>query len=355
MRHSALKKALLALSVIALGAWLASWLIGRVVSSAWAGNAVATAAARPWPAELGAVDAVANRYPPLQSNEAAAKLTSLANALPKGEAVNGFLSREIVRGELSIGKPPPLPDVSALRELLLRETVVWKRPGGVGQIGDEATTASRVAQMTAARSLVASALAKARAHDPAAWEDLHAVWNLAQSVEAQPQMMEQTAAFSMVRMINGVAWKMPLPAPRWFGDLQKRDHVRPLLEAFQYQAASYWKSYARVFPTKWLAGSIEHDRHIAEAVFNATACDVSGRANELGVDLTSVWRRALRYRAEREATANALRLRDGKPIEPKSACSDGTWSFDGTTLRFTHDIPLAKGDKSMPLALRINV
>ena len=41
----------------------------------------------------------------------------------------------------------------------------------------------RAVQMTVARALVASALTKARANDPAAWEDLHAVWKLARSLD----------------------------------------------------------------------------------------------------------------------------------------------------------------------------
>src|SRR6058998_3447762 len=150
-------------------------------------------------------------------------------------------------------------------------------------------SATRALQMTVARSLVASALTKARANDLAAWEDLHVVWKLARALDGHPQMMAQTAALSMARMINAVAWKMPLPAPAWFGELQARDNVRPLLEAFQYQAASYWEDGARIFPTKWLATSVEHDRLIAEELLSATGCDVNARANELGTDLTFVW------------------------------------------------------------------
>ena len=66
----------------------------------------------------------------------------------------------------------------------------------------------------------------------------------------------------------------------------------------------------------------------------------------LGPDLTSVWRRAFRYRAEREATANALRVREGKPIETASRCSDGGWTFDGTTLRFSREIATAAPDRA---------
>jgi len=212
----------------------------------------------------------------------------------------------------------------------------------------------RTAQMTAARALVASALAKARGNDPAAWEDLHAVWTLRRSLDGHPQMMVQTAALAMARMINAVAWKMPLPAPAWLGQLQARDQVRPLLEAYQHQTASYWKDGARMFPTKWLAASVDHDRAIAEELANTTQCDVHARANELGTDLTSVWRRAFRYRAEREATANALRLRQGLSIETRSRCSDGAWSFDGKTLRFAKPLPAPeRRDLSMPMTLRL--
>ena len=56
---------------------------------------------------------------------------------------------------------------------------------------------------------------------------------------------------------------------------------------------------------------------------------------------SSVWRRAFRYRPEREATANALRVREGKSIETGSRCSDGGWTFDGTTLRFSREIATA--------------
>ena len=314
-------------------------------------EAVATSAARPWPGGMGTLDSAAERWPKFQANGASVNLTALANALPKNEAADDFVAREITRGELTIGEPPVLPDVSAIRELLLREAVVWKREDGIGGGNDE--NARRTMQLTAARALVASALKKARANDPAAWDDLHAVWKLARTLDGHPQMMAQTAALSMARMINAVAWKMPLPAPAWLGELQTRDDVRLLLEAFQHQTASYWEDSAWFFPTKWLANSVDHDRLIAEELFNLTRCDVNTPVNELGTDLTSVWRRAFRYRAEREATANALRVREGKLIEPGSRCSDGGWMFDGTTLRFSREIATAAPDKPMPLVLRV--
>jgi hypothetical protein len=338
-----MKKALVIVAVIALVVWALSWFRSPA--------AVATAGAQAWPGGLGTLDAVAGRWPPLQANAASVKLTALAKALPKDDAVDEFVWREIAKGELAIGAPPALPDVSAIRALLLREPIVWQRREGIG--GDDDTQTMRVVQLTAARTLVASALAKARANDPAAWEELHAVWKLARSLDGQPQMLTQTAALSMARMINAVAWKMPLPAPAWLGELQQRDGVRPLLESFQYQAASYSEDGLRLFPTKMLADSVDRDRGIAEELFRTTWCEVSPRANELGTDLTSVWRRAFRYRAEREATANALRVREGKPIETASRCSDGWWTFDGTTLRFSRAITTAAPDRPMPLVLRV--
>ena len=208
-------------------------------------------------------------------------------------------------------------------------------------------------QMRIARALIAAALVKARAKDSGAWDDLHAVWKLARSLDTQPQMMLQTAALSMERMLNAVAWKMPLPAAAWLSELQERDDVRALLDSFQFQAASYWKSGARWFPTKWLAESIDHDRHIAEDLSKLTGCDVNTPMNQLGTDVTWLWRRAFRYRAEREATLNALRVREGKLIESSSRCSDGSWTYDGTTLRFSREIPTAPPDNPMPLVLRV--
>ena len=312
--------------------------------------AVAMSAAQQWPGRMGTLEAVAERWPRLEPNEASVKLTSLAKTLPKNDALDDFVAREIARGELTIGEPPALPDVTAIRELLLREPIVWERHD---EIGDSQAIAMRTMQMTMARALVASVLAKARTNSPAAWDDLHAVWKLARSLDEHPQLMAQTAALSMGRMINAVAWKMPLPTPAWLSELQSRDDVRPLLDSFQHQAASYWKSGGRLFPTKWLANSIDHDRKIAEDLYKFTGCDVNTPMNELGTDLTSLWRRAFRYRAEREATANALRVREGKSIATGSSCSDGGWTFDGTTLRFSREIATSPPDSPMPLVLRV--
>jgi len=346
-----MKKALLILAAVAFVGWLLSSLGVSVLPWIFAEGAVTAAAAKPWPGELGSLESIASRYPPLEENAAARTLASLTDALPRSDAIEEYVRREITQGEITIGEPPVLPDVSAIRELLLRrESVVWERRDG---IGDEATTKLRATQMTVARALIATALAKARTNDPAAWDDLQAVWSLTRALDPYPQMMVQTAALSMARWINAVAWKMPLPPPPWFAEVQGRDFVPRLLEAFQFQVASYWNGREEMFATKWLANSIEKDRGIAEALFLENRSDVNAPMNDLGTDLSSVWRRAFRYRVEREATANALRVREGKAIESGSRCSDGAWTFDGTTLRFAREIATAAPDTPMPLVLRI--
>jgi hypothetical protein len=313
-------------------------------------GAVSTSSAQPWPGQMGTLETVEERWPKQQANDASVKLTALAETLPKDNtALDDFVAREIKRGDLNIGEPPAIPDVSAIRTLLLSGPVVWERHD---EIGDQRAIAMRVMHMRMARALVASALTKARGNDPAAWDDLHAVWKLARSLDGHPQMMAQTAALTMARMINAVTWKMPLPVPSWISELQSRDNVQSLLDAFQHQTESYRQSQ-RIFPTTWLASSIDHDRKIAEDLFNFTGCDVNTPMNELGTDLTSLWRRAFRYRAEREATANALRVREGKAIETSSRCSDGGWVFDGTTLSFSREIATAPPDDPMPLVLRV--
>jgi len=339
-----MKKALLvSVCVIALIVWVISWF--RVP------DAVSASAARPWPGGSGSLESVADRFPPLHANDASRKLTALATSLPQNEVADEYVLRQIARGELTISKPPALSDVTAIRELLLREPVMWERRVA---FDDPQVAGRRTLQMTMTRALVASALAKARTNDVTAWDDLHAVWKLARTLDGHPQMMAQTAAMAMARMINAVAWKMPLPAPAWFGELQASDSVRPLIDAFQYQTASYWNDGARIFPTKFLADSVDLDRGIAEELVKTTQCDVTTRMNDLGPDLRFVWRRAFRYRAEREASANALRVRERKAIETKSVCSDGAWSFDGTTLRFSREITSGTNEEPMPLVLRVS-
>lgn len=341
-----MKKVLVLLVVLAAAVYVASWF--------WADDEVAAAGARPWPAGLGTLAAFADRYPPQHENQAARELTRLAGSIAENDAVTVYVRQEIARGELTIAAPPAIPDVTAIRDLLLREPIVWERDLSQQHGGLLPKVALHVSLM---RTLVASALGRARQHDAGAWNDLHAAWSLTKSLDPHPHPILRIVAMSMTRAINAVAWKMPLPVPAWFDEVHNRDFVRPLLETLQYEQWLKWRH--QKFPTKPFAAAIDRERAITGNLARMTDCEYRGplqtgdRRDPVG-RLDIAWRRAFRYRAEREAVANALRARAALPIEQGSHCSDGRWTFDGTTLRFAMPIPLPeRRDTSMPLTLHI--
>ncbi len=340
-----MKKALIVLLPLAAAIYVASWF--------WAGDEVAAAAARPWPEGLGTLAAVADRYPPQHENEAARKLTKLAGSVAESDAVTTYVRQEIARGELAIAEPPTIADLSAIRDLLLREPVVWERDLSQQHGGLLPKVSMHLALM---RALVASALGRARRNDVAAWDDLHAAWNLSKALDAHPHRILRIVAMSMTRAINAVAWKMPLPVPAWFHEAQDRDFVRPLFETLQYEKWRTWRH--QKFPLKQFAEAVDRERTLTSDIARVTECEFhSAPATRVApdvADLNITWQRAFRYRVEREATANALRARAGQPIEDGSHCSDGGWSFDGKTLRFAKPIALPeRRDTSMPLTLQI--
>jgi len=341
-----MKKALVMLALLAAAVYVASWF--------WGGDEVAAAAARPWPNGLGTLAAVPDRYPPQHENEAARKLTKLAAAVVENDAVTTYVRQEIARGELTIAEPPAIADVSAIRDLLLREPVVWERDLSQQHGGLLPKLAMHLSLMHA---LVASALGRARQHDVAAWDDLHAAWNLTKALDEHPHLILRIVAMSMTRAINAVAWKLPLPVPAWFDEVQDRDLVRPLFETLQFENWRKWRQ--QTFALKPFAERIDRERTLTGELARVTECELH-RVSETGdrsdpiARLDIGWQRAFRYRVEREATANALRARAGQPIEEGSHCSDGGWNFDGKTVRFAKPIALPeRRDTSMPLTLHV--
>jgi hypothetical protein len=341
-----MKKALILIVVLAAVVYVASWF--------WARDKVGAAAARTWPDRLGTLAAVPGRYPPQHENDAARKLTKLAGSIADNDAVTAYVRQEIARGDLTITEPPRIGDVSAIRDLLLREPVVWERDLVQQHGGLLPKVAMHLSLM---RILVASALGRARLHDAAAWDDLHAAWNLTKSLHGHPHIILRAVAMSMTRAINAVAWKMPLPEPAWFAEVQDRDLVRALIETLQFEN---WRTgKEQMFPLKPFAARIERERILAGELARMTECEFNrvtepADRNDPNGRIDIGWQRAFRFRVEREATANALRIRAGQPIEEGSHCSDGRWSFDGKTLRFTKPIALPeKLDSSMPLTLHV--
>lgn len=335
--------------LISLGAavYVASWF--------WAGDEVEAAAAKPWVHGLGTVATVSARYPPQHENEGARKLTTLAGGFAEDEAITRYVRQEVARDALAIAEPPAIADLSAIRDLLLREPVVWKRDLEQ-QHGGLLPKVTMFQSLT--RALIANALGRARRNEPAAWDDLRAAWNLTKSLDGHPHRIVRVVAISMTRAINGVAWKMPLPVPAWFDEVQQRDFVRPMFETLQYENWRAWR-HQRFVPIKSLAAAIDGQRVLTSDLASVTECDfhaapASQRTPADAYRLDIIWRRAFRYRVEREATANALRARAGQTIEEGSRCNDGRWSLDGKTLRFTRPIALPERlDTSMPLTLHI--
>lgn len=341
-----MKKALVIIVLLAAAVYVASWF--------WAGDKVDAAAARSWPDGLGTLASVPDRYPPQHENDAARRLTKLAGPIAEDDAVTAYVRQEIARGDLTIAQPPPIVDVSAIRDLLLREPVVWESD----LVQQHGGLLGKVAMhLTLMRALVTSALGRARKNDVAAWDDLHAAWNLTKALDGHPHIILRAVSMSMTRAINAVAWKMPLPVPAWFAEVQERDLVRALIETLQFED---WRTQKeQMFPLKPFAERIERERLLAGELARMTKCEFN-RVTEPAdpkdpngrIDIG--WQRAFRYRVEREATANALRARAGQPIEQGSHCSDGRWSFDGKTLRFTKPIALPeRRDTSMPLTLLV--
>jgi hypothetical protein len=257
-----MKKALFVVALLAAAVYVASWF--------WAGNEVAAAAARPWPNGLGTLAAVPDRYPPQHENEAARTLTRLAGPVAENDAVTTYVRQEIARGELTIAEPPAIGGLSAIRDLLLREPVVWESDLAQQHGGRLPKVAMHLSLM---RVLVASALGRARQHDRSAWDDLHAAWNLTKALDGHPNVILRAVAMSMTRAINAVAWKMPLPVPAWFGEVQDRDLVQPLFETAQYENWRRWKE--QKFPLKPFACSVSG---IDVSIFSGNAIGFANRS-----------------------------------------------------------------------------
>src|ERR1051325_4127564 len=90
-----MKKTLVVIAIIAVGAWVVVSLVGWAISRFWSRAPLAASAARPWPGGFGSLDSTAARYPAQQANAASAKLAALAGALPKNEALDDFVGREV--------------------------------------------------------------------------------------------------------------------------------------------------------------------------------------------------------------------------------------------------------------------
>lgn len=294
-----------------------------------------------------------------------------------------YVRTEIQKTTPDIAAPAPViadylaahaGDLALIRALLLEgdEEVAW----AVRYPGPRSPVPNLLGHMVLHRALLSNALDRARRGDHGAWEDARAVVVLSRGLWKRPELISGLIALAMDRSVNAAARKFPLPAPPWFAEFQKFDYTRAAMAARQAETSAISDAvYAEtsvddpldqghrrmintlLSPLTRLAtnDAIEADRRTAIEVAASRACDIDSREltrrrreslawwNFPGrsfsqANLDAVWQRVLRFRAEREATERALRLRAGEPPLTKSDCSDGNWIYSGNGFRFSKQL-----------------
>ncbi|HEX6084705.1 MAG TPA: hypothetical protein VF266_09285 [Thermoanaerobaculia bacterium] len=343
------------------------------VSSAWkrAGRA-------PWPMDLGTLEELPKQFPKRESGAAALRLAELAEPLvmedEADDPMRPFFYVEHERGEVVVGATPPQSAAFlATHEARLDEIRAHVLGGGdFGWAVDLGAGARKpMPGLLMYDSIVAPLVARALIRGD--WEDLHAAYLLVRGLESWPELIVQETVVSLHRTINAAVWKMPLPAPEWVAEQQRTDHRRLFLRGLQTEAWQTWMRADRVrVPVLrqlflMSAGNLAlHQQRTAMALANVTSCGFDATRffeermrkvpewNTVGLTLLSnygaTWARVRKLDLEREATANALRIRAGQPIDPRSRCSDGTWRFEKGTLSYTAELPRVT-DTEMPLTL----
>jgi hypothetical protein len=382
---------MVAIGVVVLAA---VWVIGDGMSS----GGISRSGEEEWPAGLGTLASVESRLPRLETNDAARRLTELAPALditfavgkqsstPVKTAIANYGVAQHMRAERGI-EPPPAEvsaflasheaQIDALRDHLLRGDLAWDRDISKGFA---APIPNLLAHIQIARLLTARAYMRGAANDARAWDDLHAAARLARGLETRPELISQLIHLAMVRMVNGAAWKLPPANVPWLAELRAADHRRLLLRAFQYDTWMMWRHGADDIRgwrgaiskpyVRWaMADMSRRNRETAAEIAAITACGTDTAAimrrriesippwNVMGriatPNLDTVFQRAFRSIAEREATANAMRILRGEAYVPASQCSDGAWTYDGAKLRFNRELRVTPEEKPMPLMLVI--
>jgi hypothetical protein len=375
---------------------VAAWFIGTLVAT----NEMQRIGDKAWPAGLGTLAWVEARVRPQKTSDGARRMVALAAPLgisfdlskTKPDAVRTaigeYVTAEHVRSESAIGEAPANvlayvtaheAAIDALRDHLLHgDPIEWEVDLSKGM---DAPLPNLLGHIQVARLLTTRALLRARNNDVRAWDDLHAAWRLTQSLEARPELISQLIVLAMSRMVNAAAWKLPAARVSWLDEMRNVDQRRLLLGGFQFDTWMMWRhgeesikgvlvTIARPYLRWSVADMTDHQRRIAEEVAATTACGFDGAAFSQHVaesiprwntfarvatpNLGSVWQKAFRAIAEREATMNAVRIAEGQPIVATSACSDGAWQYTDGRLSFSRDLPKSEGETMlMPLSLVI--
>lgn len=367
--------------------WLALVILGIGAALYFGRSRVETGTAnRPWPLGLGVVADAPKRFPPAKDNAAATQLVKLAaeaetDLRPSRTRRGMGVVREDLREEFAeyvrvqlersgdaIDAPPPdvarylaenAAPLDEIRTLALSGTpIVFEADINRGGIGgrergreggpDPAPIGPNVfALQHIHRAFVVRALTSARDGNPAAWDELRTTWELARPLWGRPDTTAVLGASTAARMVNAAARKMPLPPPAWPAELDTFPYERHLAAAQQSEA---WRGRNPALT--------ERLRGMAAEVLQAKACDATSPQfdavrEKLGAratpNLISNWERLMRFRAEREARRNVLRIRAGQPPVRESQCSDGSWEVTPVSFRFTREVPVPRPQIKVPL------
>ena len=367
--------------------WLALVVLGIVAALYFGRSRVETGTTnRPWPLGLGVVADAPKRFPPVKENAAATRLVELAAKadvdLRRSGSRRGsggvqedlrdelaeYLRVQLERSGDAIDAPPAdvaryltenAATLDAIRTLALsgapivfesdlRRDAAERRERGDGPAPEPVSIGPNVfALQHVHRIFVARALTAARDGKAAAWDELRTTWELTRPQWGRPDTNAVLGASTAARMVNGAARKMPLPPPAWLAELDAFPYEQHLAAAQQAEAWRYEDP-----------GLTERLRGMAAGVLQAKACDTTSPQfdavrKKLGAraapSLVSDWRRLMRFRAEREARRNVLRIRAGQPPLRDSQCSDGSWDVTPSSFRFTRDVPVQRPRIDYPL------
>ena len=376
---------------IVLAVVVGVWVAGSIVAA----DGMQRIGQEQWPAGLGTLASVETRYPPQKTNDAARRLVALAEPLgisfrtsagkPESvrTAISEYVKAEQGRADAAIGEPPAEvqtylaaneTEIDALRDHLLHgPPIVWDLDLSKGF---DAPLPNLTGHLQVVRLFTARALLRGRGDDARAWDDLHAAWRVAQSLEPRPELISQLIALAITRVVNGAAWKLPqAPNGQWFAEVQRLDSRRLLIGAYQNEMYVMWRngegsmSGAKAVLTRpylrWSIVDMAHRQRAAmEKLAATTACGVGEPSADyipkwnvlaaIAMPGQGAWQRTFRSIAEREATMNAMRIAQGQPIVAQSACSDGSWRFEDDRLSFSREIPRSNENEFvMPLSLAI--
>ncbi|HVE71762.1 MAG TPA: hypothetical protein VNI54_10365 [Thermoanaerobaculia bacterium] len=343
--------------------WLALVVIGIGAALFFGRSRVETGTAvRAWPMGLGVVADAPKHFPPTKETAAATKLVTLAKNAGVDlraerdqynevidrdvrEAFADYLQKQLERGSDAIDAPPSdvtrwLSDKAAsldeIKELVTSgEEIAFATD--INKRGPEAGP-NLLGLQHLHRTFVVRALIATREKSPEAWDELAVAWGLTEPLWRLPDGLSAMTASTGSRFVNSAAGKLPMPPAPWFREVHAFHYERAFAAAQQAEA---WRAKTPAFNVRVLG--------MTEEVLRARACDSSSpqfdavRA-KLGAratpSLISSWERLMRFRAEREATARVMLMRQGQPVPRESQCSDGSWEVTAKSFKFTRDIPV---------------